>query len=90
MADSFSHIYGCCFFFMQKNNTAKTIEAQSPMAQALMKAQTTDKPKAKAESKKEEAPAAEETNIPAVERIKFNRDNAVVDNGNKPLMSARR
>ena len=73
------------FSSCKKNNTAKTIEAQSPMAQAFMKAQTTDKPKAKAESKKEEAPAAEETNIPAVERIKFNRDNAVVDNGNKPF-----
>lgn len=53
------------------------------MANAFLKAQTTDKPKAKKETNKTEAPVIEEKNIPAVERIKFNKDNAVVDNGNK-------
>ncbi len=53
------------------------------MANAFLKAQNTDKPKAKKETNKTEAPVVEEKNIPAVERIKFNKDNAVVDNGNK-------
>lgn len=73
------------FSSCKKNNAAKQSEAQNPMAQAFIKAQTTDAPKTNAGSKKENAPVAEETNIPAVERIKFNRDNAVVDEGNKPF-----
>ena len=35
------------FSSCKKNNAAKTNEAQNPMAQAFIKAQTTDKPKTK-------------------------------------------